>query len=106
MLMGLTGWLVRREREVLVYLIEENRCLRRQLRKRRLRLTDLNQQHLEHVLAVFVAHYDSHRPHRALGLKPPHSTRSSVAPAAKQDEIRVERRDRLGGMVHEYVLAA
>jgi hypothetical protein len=29
----------------------------------------LNEQHLRHVLVVFVAHYDSHRPHRALGLK-------------------------------------
>ena len=36
----LTGWLARREREVVVYLIEENRCLRRQLGGRRVRLTD------------------------------------------------------------------
>ena len=40
LLMELTGWLARREREALVYLIEENRCLRRQLGDRRLRLTD------------------------------------------------------------------
>jgi len=66
----------------------------------------LNEQHLKHVLADFVARYDGHRPHRALGLKPPHPTRSSVAPAGKQREIRVERRDRLGGLIHEYVLAA
>jgi hypothetical protein len=57
-------------------------------------------------LAEFVAHYDGHRPHRALGLQPPHPTRSSVAPAAKPGEIRVERRDRLGGLIHEYVLAS
>jgi hypothetical protein len=36
----LTGWLDRREREVVAYLIEENRLLRRQLGGRRLRLTD------------------------------------------------------------------
>jgi hypothetical protein len=30
----------------------------------------LNEQHLRRVLAVFVAHYDGHRPHRALGLNP------------------------------------
>jgi hypothetical protein len=35
-----TGWLARREREVVAYLIEENRLLRRQLGTRRLRLTD------------------------------------------------------------------
>jgi putative transposase len=38
--MVLTGWLERREREALAYLIEENRLLRRQLGGRRLRLTE------------------------------------------------------------------
>src|SRR5579864_1666263 len=38
LLMVLTGWLERREREALAYLIEENRLLRRQLGGRRLRL--------------------------------------------------------------------
>ena len=36
----LTGWLDRREREAVAYLIEENRLLRRQLGTRRPRLTD------------------------------------------------------------------
>jgi putative transposase len=36
----LTGWLDRQERDVLRYLLEENRVLRRQLRGRRLQLTD------------------------------------------------------------------
>ena len=36
----LTGWLDRREREAVAYLIEENRLLRRQLGTRRLGLTD------------------------------------------------------------------
>jgi len=36
----LTGWLDRREREAVGYLIDENRLLRRQLGTRRLRLTD------------------------------------------------------------------
>jgi hypothetical protein len=35
-----TGWLDRREREALAYLIVENRLLRRQLGRKRLRLTD------------------------------------------------------------------
>jgi putative transposase len=39
-LMALTGWLDRRERQAVAYLIEENRLLRRQLGARRLRLTD------------------------------------------------------------------
>jgi hypothetical protein len=37
---ALSGWLDRRERETIAYLIEENRLLRRQLGRRRLRLTD------------------------------------------------------------------
>jgi transposase InsO family protein len=41
MMLGvLTGWLDRRERKAITYVIEENRLLRRPLRGRRLRLTD------------------------------------------------------------------
>jgi hypothetical protein len=40
LLLILTSWLDRREREMLAYLIEENRVLRRQVGGRRLRLTD------------------------------------------------------------------
>ena len=40
LLLTITGWLDRREREALAYLIEENRVLRRQIGRRRLRLTD------------------------------------------------------------------
>ena len=40
LLLIITGWLDRQEREALAYLIEENRLLRRQLGARRVRLTD------------------------------------------------------------------
>ena len=36
----LTGWLDRQERDVVRYLLEENRVLRRRLRGRRVQLTD------------------------------------------------------------------
>jgi hypothetical protein len=45
-LFALTGWLDRREREVVAYLVEENRLLRRQLGGRRLRLTDEDRRRL------------------------------------------------------------
>jgi transposase InsO family protein len=64
----------------------------------------LNQQHLARVLDVFVTHYNEHRPHRALSVVPPEPRRASVAFSA--GELRVHRRDRLGGVVYEYVLAA
>jgi hypothetical protein len=70
------------------------------------RLLILNDQHLARVLDVFVEHYNGHRPHRALDLTPPCPTRPLVAPATEWGAPRVQRRDRLGGVVHEYVLAA
>jgi putative transposase len=42
----LTGWLARREREAVAYLVEENRLLRRQLGGRRLGLTDEDRRRL------------------------------------------------------------
>ena len=66
----------------------------------------LSDQRLQRVLDVFVEHYNGHRPHRALALTPPCPARSPVTPLAEWGEARVQRRDRLGGVVHEYVLAA
>jgi putative transposase len=62
----------------------------------------LNQQHLERTVAVFVDHYNGHRPHRALSFAPPQRRPATSASA----DGRVLRRDRLGGVVHEYVHAA
>ena len=62
----------------------------------------LNRRHLERVLRVYVDHYNRERPHRALELRPPQSDkRQEGSPVA---EIR--RRDRLGGLIHEYYRAA
>ena len=66
----------------------------------------LNDQHLERVLNVFVEHYNGHRPHRALALTPPRPTGPQVPAATGWGQARVQRRDRLGGVVREYVLAA
>lgn len=63
----------------------------------------LNQQHLEHVLGVFIDHYNGHRPHRALALTPPQPIRPVVP---KWSSACVRRRDRLGGVIHEYAVAA
>ena len=59
-------------------------------------------QDLEGVLAVYVDHYNRERPHRALELRPPElDERRDRSP---EGEIR--RRDRLGGLIHEYHRAA
>ena len=65
----------------------------------------LNQDHLERILAVFVDHYNGHRPHRALSLAPPEPRRPAATVSAS-GTAHVLRRDRLGGVVHEYVRAA
>jgi len=65
-----------------------------------------DQQHLERVLTVFTDHYNSHRPHRALQLNPPERRRPLIASTAVCGVTPVQRRDRLGGVVHEYGWAA
>ena len=70
------------------------------------RLLILDEHHLQRVLDVFVEHYNGHRPHRALALAPPSSTRPLAASVKERGDVRVLRQDRLGGVVREYVLAA
>jgi putative transposase len=61
--------------------------------------------HLEHALTVFIDHYNGWRPHRSLDLTPPNG-RTSAARWAGTPAITVKRRDRLGGLLHEYERAA
>jgi len=63
----------------------------------------VNRRHLEHVLGVYVDHYNAHRPHRSLQLVPPTSA-TRKDPVAHSGEPK--RRDRLGGLIHEYRYAA
>jgi putative transposase len=60
---------------------------------------------LERVLHSYVDHYNSHRPHRGLRLVPP-QPRPALRLAAPPDPLRIHRRDRLGGLIHEYTAAA
>jgi putative transposase len=61
--------------------------------------------HLELVLQIYVDHYNTHRPHRALGLARP-SARSPSPSGSLESLTRVRRRDRVGGLIHEYEAAA
>jgi putative transposase len=58
---------------------------------------------LRSVLAEYVDHSNGHRPHRALGQAPP--LRPGV-PVALAPPARIVRRDRLGGLIHEYAQVA
>ena len=60
----------------------------------------LGQRPLDRVLRVYVDHYNTERPHRALGRQPP------IAIQPPPPQATIQRRDRLGGLLHEYHLAA
>jgi transposase InsO family protein len=68
------------------------------------RLLILGRRHLHHVLVAYVRHFNEHRPHRALGQRPPLSDEQPLADMIVLDRLR--RRDLLGGLIHEYQLAA
>jgi len=61
--------------------------------------------HLARVLDVYVEHYNAHRPHRSLSLRPPEPRSRPPARDLSSPE-RVCRRDLLGGLIHEYDLVA
>jgi putative transposase len=58
---------------------------------------------LRAVLAEYADHYNGHRPHRALGQVPPVGP---GVPGVLAPPGRVVRRDRLGGLIHEYAQVA
>jgi putative transposase len=64
----------------------------------------LGRRHLEGLLHTFVRHYNEARPHRGLGLRPPAGTQTWPRSDPKTTDIR--RRDLLGGLIHEYEVAA
>jgi hypothetical protein len=68
--------------------------------------------HLERVLRSYARHYNGQRPHQGLSQEIPEPTLPSSVLAATSvqrshsDWLHVRRRDRLGGLIHEYELAA
>ena len=67
------------------------------------RMLILGCRQLVSVLAEYADHYNVHRPHRALGQVPPLGSGESAVLVPAE---RVVRRDRLGGLIHEYARAA
>jgi transposase InsO family protein len=68
-------------------------------RERTDRILIAGRRHLHHALSEYVDHYNTHRPHRTLGQRAPDG---KIPAAPADDTIRVRRRDRLGGLIHEY----
>jgi putative transposase len=74
------------------------------------RLLILGLRHLERVVRVYAEHYNGHRPHRSLAQRPPLAKPPPIeerAPSSEPLQLdRLRRCDRLGGLLHEYELAA
>ena len=73
------------------------------------RLLIVGRRHLEHVVREYAQHYNTHRPHRSLDqrtplAKPPINEPAPHAELPQLDLLR--RRDRLGGLLREYRIAA
>jgi transposase InsO family protein len=67
------------------------------------RMLILGCRQLRAVLAEYADHYNGHRPHRALGQAPP---LGPGVPVVLAPPGRVVRRDRIGGLIHEYTQVA
>ena len=76
----------------------------------------VNEAHLERILRGYARHYNGHRPHQGLAQEIPEPERAvplrvvptseSQHPRHRRHPGRVRRHDRLGGLIHEYELAA
>jgi putative transposase len=84
----------------------ENAYAERFVRTNRTEVTDrlliFGERHLRSVLAQYAVHYNGHRPHRALQLRPPRPE----APVPEPIHGRIRRRPILGGLINQYESAA
>lgn len=66
-----------------------------------------NQRHLLHALHEFEQFYNGHRPHQGIAnARPLYALPPQIADPATMARLDVRRRDRLGGILHEYEHAA
>ena len=67
------------------------------------RLLIIGQRHAAAVLREFQRHYNDHRPHRSLGQAAPSRPLPRCTPT---ESCKIQRRDCVGGLLHEYQQAA
>ena len=88
-----------------------NAIMERWVRSCRAELLDrtliLNQAHLLHALREYESFYNEHRPHRTLHAAAPlRSLPEPITEPDRLDHLDIRKRDRLGGILHEYQHAA
>jgi putative transposase len=67
------------------------------------RLLIVGRRQLERVIRTYIRHHNEHRPHRSLEQRPP---LANPPPAEPPPPNKIARRDRLGGLIHEYYAIA
>ena len=70
------------------------------------RLLIVNEHHLRQVLTEYLLHYNTARPHRALGQLTPAQADTRPPKPINLAEHRIRRKQVLGGLTHEYQIAA
>jgi putative transposase len=66
-----------------------------------------NQRHLLHALHEYEIFYNTHRPHQGIAnVRPLAPLPEPIADPARLARLNIHRRDRLGGVLHEYEHAA
>jgi transposase InsO family protein len=70
------------------------------------RLLVFGDRHLQQVLVEYFAHYNEHRAHRGLAQQTPMHLGARLDPNEDPDPIFLRRSEVLGGLIHEYQLAA
>jgi putative transposase len=66
----------------------------------------VNEHHLRQVLTEYLQHYNTARPHRALGQLTPAQAGTCPPELVNLAEHRIRRKQVLGGLTHEYYVAA
>jgi hypothetical protein len=70
------------------------------------RLLIVSEHHLRQVLTEYLQHYNTGRPHRALGQLAPAQADTRPPEPINLAEYRIRRKPVLGGLIHEYQIAA
>lgn len=70
------------------------------------RMLVVGEHHLRQVLTIYLLHYNDARPHRFLGQLTPAQAGTDPPEAVNLAERRIRRKQVLGGLTHEYHIAA
>ena len=70
------------------------------------RVLIVNEHHLRQVLTEYLRHYNTARPHRALGQLAPAQASARPPEPVNLAGHRIRRKQVLGGLTHEYQIAA